>query len=179
MDNLFDTFVIKLSNKSKEGVKNIIKIMKFKPKRLIVVLGILVLLLLSFFYFRFSFAYPSPRINAYRDILPSYGNDFNDLLDFNIEALIQGSLHETLNDIPSFKSLNLFQTPSLPLDTATGPRERSFQFQDIFNLKDLDSKNIEEVARSVALLTLRLFIIAIISVVQVLKVFFDLFMSKI
>lgn len=179
MDNLFDTLVIKLSNKGKKGV-NIQKIKNkiFKPKRLIVVLGILVLLFLSFFYFRFSFAYPSPRIN-YRDILPSYSTDFNDLLDFNIEALIQASLHDTLNDLPTFKSLNFFQKPSLPLETATGPRGESFQFQDIFNLKDLDSKNIEEVARSVAILTLRLFIIAIISVVQVFKVFFDLFMSKI
>lgn len=166
-------------------MKNIVKKIKnkiFKPKRLIIVLVILVLLFSSFFYFRFSFAYPSPRINSYnyRDVLPSYSNDFNDLLDFNIEALIQGSLHETLNDIPSFESFNLFQTPSLPLNTATEPpREGSFQFQDLFNLKDLDSKNIEEVVRSVALLILKLFIIAIISVAQVMKVFFDLFMSKI
>lgn len=149
----------------------------FKPKRLIVTLGILVLLFSSFFYFRFSFAYPVPWI-SYRDILPSYGSNFNDLLDFNVEALIQASLQDTLNDLPSFKDLNLFQKPSLPLDTRTGPRREPFQLQDLFSIKDFDSKNIEEAVRSVALLSLRLFVIAIISVVQVLKVFFDLFMSK-
>lgn len=135
-----------------------------------------------FLVFHFALAFPaivtSNGSNGLKNILPYSENgltDFNKILNFNLQGLIQDSLGQTLNNL---QSLEVLKGPLLPLEDnpfiTTKNTQSKTNLDGFFNLRSLGSGDIKEMVKSVTFLTFRLFFIAIVSVIQVFRAFIDL-----
>ena len=130
----------------------------------------------SFLAFTLVSAYPIESPLGYESILPrSPDLNLNNIINFDIQALVQDSLQKTVKEIPSFNSI--FQAPSAPLnsDNTTIQPSGNFGFKDLLNIKkDLTIDNSYGPIKSVIVLVLKLFIVAFTTIIEVLKVFVDL-----
>ncbi len=144
-------------------------------KNILIVFAVLVF---SFLIFNsFVSAFPIGNyisLNEYDNIFPDPGN-LDNILNFDIQALISGSLSETLKDLSSF---DLLKDLYLPLGSGNFLPDKSeiktLNLRDFLNPKDINTSNLKDAARSVIILSLKLFLIAIVSIAQVLKVFIDI-----